>query len=344
LNTELNIPASNHPANTAPTAYLVEEQANPSSDFFVLPAIRALGHRVIRCNFADLPAAVELSGAIVIFIRYVPPKWVKLIESVRPALRALIFFMDDDVLDLHASAGMPWRYQLKLARLAASHARWLQRQKAALWVSTPYLQQKYAAWQPCLILPSTVVSPTGLRRIFYHGSASHQVDIRWLQPVIAEVLQRDTQLVFEIIGGQPIYRLYKKMPRVSIVHPMKWPNYQAFISMQTYHIGLNPLQDIPFNRARSYTKFFDITRCKAVGIYSPNSACAEIISDRQNGLVVELEQAAWVEAILNLARDESLRQTLLHNAETKMRDLTDKAQHSYAGLMDLSDSSAENPL
>ncbi|MDO9106923.1 MAG: glycosyltransferase family 1 protein [Methylovulum sp.] len=320
----------NHQAYTGLSVYVVEEQANPSSDFFVLPAIRALGHRAVRCHFADLPTAAELSGAIVVFVRYVPPQWVKLVESMRTQLHALIFFMDDDVLDLDASSDMPWHYQLKLMRLSASRSRWLRRQKAVLWVSTPYLQQKYAAWQPRLILPSAVMPSDSLRRIFYHGSASHQVDIRWLQPVIAEVLYQDASLAFEIIGGQAIYSLYKGLPRVSIVHPMRWPNYQAFVAMQTYHVGLNPLQDIPFNRARSYTKFFDITRCKAVGIYSPGSACAEIICDQHDGLVVELEREAWIAAILKLAQDEQLRQTLLANAETKMRDLTKLAQHSYA--------------
>jgi len=323
------------PADTGPTVYVVEEQLNPSSDFFVLPAIRAHSSNVIRCSFTDLPAAAELSGAIVVFVRYLPPNWIKLVEAVRPTLRALIFFMDDDVLDREASAGMPWRYQLKLVRLAASRVRWLRRQKALLWVSTPYLQQKYAAWRAHLVLPSAVTPPAELLRVFYHGSASHQADIHWLQPVLAEALHCDARLVFEIIGGQHVHRLYKDLPRVSVIHPMKWPNYQAFIAMQNYHIGLNPLQDIPFNRARSYTKFFDITRCKAVGIYSPGSACAEIISDRQDGLVVKLRQSAWVEAILSLARDEPLRQTLLHNAEIKMRDLTLKAGHRYAGLMDL---------
>ncbi|MDP2902592.1 MAG: glycosyltransferase family 1 protein [Methylovulum sp.] len=335
----MNIPAQ----NPAPAVYVVEEQANPSSDFFVLPAIEAHRLKVIRCGFADLPTAAELSGAIVLFVRYVPTQWLKLVEAVRPTLQSLIFFMDDDVLDLEASVGMPWRYHLKLMRLAASRSRWLRRQKAVLWVSTPYLQQKYAAWQPRLVLPSAVMPPTGLRRIFYHGSASHQADIRWLRPVIAEVLQQDTNLVFEIIGGQAVYRLYKDLPRVNVVHPMKWPDYQAFIALQTYHIGLNPLQDIPFNRARSYTKFFDITRCKAVGIYSPDSACAEVISDRRDGLIVELKQDAWAEAILTLAQNESLRQTLLQHAEIKMRDLTVDAELGYVELMGLSTGLNDKP-
>jgi Glycosyl transferases group 1 len=114
---------------------------------------------------------------------------------------------------------------------------------------------------------------------------------------------------------------------------MKWPAYQAFLAMPGRHIGLAPLLDLPFNRGRSYTKFFDITRCGAVGVYSPGSVYSEVVSHGQDGLVVELEQEVWVEAILSLAQDEPLRQRLLRNAEVKSTELTGLAQRGYSGLV-----------
>lgn len=326
-------PRSQQEVSPTDVVYLVEEQANPSTDFFVLPALAASGCRVVRCGFSDLPSLSDLSGSIVIFVRYVPIAWAKLVETARPGLRALIFFMDDDVLDVGASTGMPLRYRFKLAKLAAWRLRWLQRQGAELWVSTAYLQQKYVGWRPKLVLPLPMANPVDVCRVFYHGSASHQAEIRWLRPVVEEALRRDDHLSFEIVGGQEVCRLYRGLPRVTVVNPMKWPAYQAFLAMPGRHIGLAPLLDLPFNRARSYTKFFDITRCGAVGIYSPGSASSEVVSHGQDGLIVALEQGAWVEAILNLARNSSLRQTLLRNAEEKLSELADKAQNSYSGLM-----------
>ena len=329
------MPSKTDPVVTAPVslrAFVVEEQFNPSSDFFVIPALENLGFTITRLNFAQRPSRAELVGAVLVLVRYVPPAWVKLIEATRPLLRELVFFMDDDVLDRKAARDQPWRYQLKLRRLAASRKRWLHRQKARLWVSTPYLQQKYAHWQPKLILPSAVPAQINLRRLFYHGSASHQQDIRWLQPIVAEALKQDERLVFEIIGGHEVAKLYKQLPRTSIVQPLKWPAYQAMTSLQNYHIGLNPLHDAPFNRARSHTKFFDITRFGAVGIYSPASACAEVIGNDEAGLVVELDADAWVEAILRLTNDEILRLKLLTNAQRKLSELLMTAQASYSQL------------
>ena len=312
--------------------FLVEEQSNPSTDFFVAPALTGPGSHVARCGFADLPLAQALDGATVVFVRYVPAGWAKLIAAERARLRRLVFFMDDDVLDVGASVGMPWRYRFKLARLAAWRRGWLQRHKAELWVSTPYLQQKYAAWAAKLVLPAPLADTADFRRVFYHGSASHEAEVRWLRPVMEEALRRDERLCFEVVGGRDVYRLYRGLPRVSVVHPMKWPAYEAFLAMPGRHIGLAPLLALPFNRARSYTKFFDITRAGAVGVYGPG-ACADVITHGNEGIVAATTQEAWVAAILLLAGDDALRKKLLRAAKGRVGELANVVSLSYRKLL-----------
>jgi len=318
-----------------PVIYLVEEQSNPSTDYFILPAISSLGLRAVHCGFEDMPSPADLEGACVIFVRYLPKAWSKLIEGVRANLHSLIFFIDDDVLDTGATAGLPLRYRYKLARLGSRQAAWLKNQKADLWVSNEYLLKKYASWNPKLVLPSPLPLVREYCRVFYHGSASHDAEIRWLRPVMDEVLSRDEHISFEIIGGRDVHRMYRGIPRVTVVHPMKWTSYGAFQSLRGRHIGLAPLLDTIFNKARSYTKYFDITRSGAVGIYSPNSAYAEVVTHGHNGLIVVLEQKAWAEAILNLAKDENWHRTMLLNAENKCAELEHIAQQSYAPLLKL---------
>lgn len=315
------------------TIFVVEEQSNPSTDFFVLPAVSRAGCVVVRCRFDELPAPEELHGATVVFVRYVPAAWMRLVESARLSLRALIFFMDDDVLDVGASAGMPLRYRYKLWRLSARRREWLRSQGAQLWVSTPHLLHKYSSWKPGLVQPVPLAHPDAVCRVFYHGSASHDAEIRWLRPVMEEVLRRDERITFELIGGRDVYRLYRGLPRVNVVHPMKWPAYQSFIATPGRHIGLAPLLNLPFNQARSYTKFFDITRCGAVGIYSPDGAYDAVVSDGVEGLIVPLRQEDWVAAILRLARDEPFRQGLLRNAGVKSEKLAESAACAAADLL-----------
>lgn len=295
--------------------YLVEEQPNPSTDYFVLPACAAAGVRVHRFGFGQLPAPEALRGAVVMFVRYLPSAWRRLVEQRRDELAGVVFFMDDDLLDPRAATGMPWRYRLKLYRLATRHAAWLRRQQAALWVSTPWLASKYAGWAPQVVRPEAPAARTQSCRVFYHGTASHGAEIRWLRPVMEQVLRANERTVFEIVGGQQVQRLYRGLPRVTVVHPMKWQAYQAFMDLQGRHIGLAPLLDLPFNRGRSCTKFFDITRCGAVGVYSAGSACAEVVRHGESGLLLPLDQQAWTDSILALAADEPRRQEMLRSAQ-----------------------------
>ncbi|WP_295399087.1 glycosyltransferase family 1 protein [uncultured Thiocystis sp.] len=306
-----------------PPVYLVEERPNPSTDYFVLPALRAAGHRIIRCDFHQTPRPADLIGASVVLVRYVSPRWARLIADTRSRLVQLIFFMDDDVLDSVAARGMPWRYRFKLARLATWRRQWLQNQGVDLWVSMPYLHDKYATWQPRLILPMPLPAPEtdAITRVFYHGSASHEAEIRWLYPVLEAALDAEPRLTFEIIGGRDVYRRYRRLPRTTVVHPMSWPAYQSFTAMPGRHLGLAPLLDRPFNRARSCTKFFDITRAGAVGLYSPGSACTEMVRHGIDGWVVPLAPKAWSDAILALARDGTLRQSLISAANRKLATL-----------------------
>lgn len=316
--------------------YLVEENFNPSTDYFVLPAVSSLGHEVIRCSFKDLPSPMEMVGAIVVFVRYIPRSWAKLIENSRGSISRLIFFMDDDVLDINSTKGLSLKYRFKLARFSVARKDWLKKYGAELWVSTTYLQHKYSDWQPSLILPSPTRSSSAvksIRRVFYHGgSTTHQADIKWLRPIIEEVLERSENLVFEIVGGSRVNRYYRRLPRVNVIHPMNWSSYQAFLMKQGRHIGLAPQLDTPFNSARSYTKFFEITHSEAVGIFSKNSAFADVVTHGVDGFVLEMSPKEWVETILKIADDEPLRRKMIENANRKLGQLSEHASRSYSGL------------
>ncbi|MBB3061879.1 glycosyltransferase family 1 protein [Microbulbifer rhizosphaerae] len=293
----------------------MEEGPNPSTDYFVVPFLREAGVKPVRCTFSQLPPVGELQGAAVIFVRYVPAAWKALIDGQKTGEPAVYFFMDDDLFDWRSFSNMPLRYQFKILRYSHSKQNWLKSVGAQLLVSTPYLQQKYVQWQPQLLAPRPLPQQESpLLTVFYHGSASHGADLRWLRPVIEEVLARDENLAFEVIGNKSVNRLFQGLPRVHVLHPMKWPAYQALIRRPGRAIGLAPLLDSPFNRARSHTKFLDITRAGAVGVYAQSPVYSGVVQHEKNGLLVPMEGRTWVEAILRLAGDEALRTRLLEGA------------------------------
>lgn len=281
--------------------YIVQAALNPSVDFYFpqRDVSYDISHKV-------LPNTLNISETDkVVFIRYIPKVWYKYLNKLSVKKRpAIVFFMDDDLFDLSMHKGLPWRYRWKLYFHAGRYQSWLKKMQAQLWVSTPWLAAKYQDWQPVCIAPQNPYSMQKPQKtIFYHGSASHMAEIKWLVPVIEQVLKVNKQLNFEIIGTKKVRDLFKHIDRVYVVHPMSWDSYRAFISTPGRIIGLAPLLDTAFNNARAATKFYDITQAGAVGIYADHPVYREAINHRNDkGYLVSMEQRLWVEKILSIAR------------------------------------------
>lgn len=301
--------------------FIVQERPNPSTDYFVLPQFSGDGFDVELCSFDRLPPAESLSGAIVVLVRYVPKAWRRYIEQYRSILHGLYFFMDDDVLDISSTQGMPLGYRWKLAKGAAFHKSWLLKNHAQLWVSTPYLQQKYVQHSPRLISPFPLNPLEQTVKLFYHGSITHQAEIDWLLPVVKEVLSANSAITFEIIGNAKVYQQFRSLDRVQAVNLMSWPAYRHFIQQPGRHIGLVPLVKNSFNAARSHTKFFDITTAGAIGIYARESECGRFVNHDVDGLVLPMKPELWVEKILELSEDAPRRTQMIEMAKKRVSSM-----------------------
>lgn len=293
---------------------LVQQGANPSADFFVRPYLRNMNAAVTEAHLHN-PPPLSAHFARVVFVRYLTPAWCKWVEQHRSHIGQLVFFMDDDLFDLRAHTGLPLRYRYKLWKMALRYKGWLQRMQAELWVSTPWLAEKYSSWSPVVLQPqSPYVRSTPQKTLFYHGSASHGAEFEWLYPVFEQVLEQDASLSVELIGSQAVRKQFAALPRVHVLHPMNWPAYQALLARPGRTIGLAPLLNNHFNAARAPTKFFDITQAGAVGIYVDHPVYRALVRHEHNGLLLPMEQQAWVNAILRLSANEQARQAMWEQA------------------------------
>ncbi len=313
-----------------PNVYLVGADVAPSYNFFLL-ALEGAAFKTVPIRHPTEIPRHGLAGGWLVFVRYISREWRQWVTSNRRSLAGLALFMDDDVLDPRSAVGMPWRYRWKLWRLAARHVSWLRSQGAELWVSTPYLQEKYADWTTKLVLPAEPKHEP-VTRVFYHASASHRAEIDWLKPIMQQVIEADPSIRFELIGDRSVRKAWRQLPGVTVVHPMTWSAYLSFSALEGRHIGLAPVLDAPFNRARSYTKFFDITRSGAVGIYSEHPVFAGAIDHGENGLLIKNRPEEWVDAIRQLAADPGLRARLLDEARVKVGRLSEQARDSGGWL------------
>lgn len=313
---------------------VVEEGSNPSSDFFVKPFLTRLSFKFTCYQHSDTPNIADIENTILVFVRYIPSTWRSFVDQYRHRLAGLVIFIDDDLFDGRVLASLSWGYLSKWYRLAYRHQSWLKQQKADLWVSTPYLFDKYRDWcapgcQLTLIDPvspyredgadSSLSSPI----IFYHGSPSHRAEIDWLLPVFEKVLHMHPQVTIELIGDDTLRRRCLKFPQIRVLHPMSWLSYQRMLKESKRLIGLAPLLDTKVNAARAPTKYFDISAAGAVGVYANSHVYRQLVTHKVNGLLVEMDQEAWVEAITSLIDDVQQRRALFIEAGRRQLILPD---------------------
>lgn len=250
-----------------------------------------------------------------------------------------IYFMDDDLLDWRVLYSIPFSYAFRLWRKATSKRKLILCTCTELWVSTPYLANKYStlnprllrpvasgpllerSWMSRFILDSTFRSQlSDVVHICYHGTWSHRDDMKWLAPVIAEVQRQCPNSVFEVIGDERVVRIFKGIPRVLVLPTMAWPDYLKHTQTVRQDIGLAPLRDTLFNRGRGPIKFFDYARAGAVGVYSAGPAFSDFVSNGVDGFVLENDPSLWVERIVKLVNSPELRQSMADAAWLKVLD------------------------
>ena len=302
--------------------FVVHERENPTTDYYLRPRLRRHPDvEVFWHRFDAVPPAAELADATIIFVRYIPALWRRLVEGCRSRLRRLIFLMDDDLLDRSATEGLPVLYRWKILRLATWQRGWLERMRAELWVSTPFLAEKYADMGARVVPPLPLVEQAPPPCVFSHATASHHAELEWLRPVIEQVLERKPEIGFELTGDRRITRFYRDIPQVTVTPPTPWVTFRRFSEVPGRRIGLAPVLDTPFNRARSPTRFFDITRAGAVGLYSETGPCRSLVAHNVEGLLLPNQPAQWAAAVLNLIEDEPRRLSLLTAARARIERL-----------------------
>ena len=53
-------------------------------------------------------------------------------------------------------------------------------------------------------------------KVFYHGTSTHQPEIRWLKSVIGQVVAKDEHIIFELVGSIFTKWQFRNIPRVYV--------------------------------------------------------------------------------------------------------------------------------
>ena len=256
---------------------------------------------------------------MVVIVRHAPLRWLRWLEEQKEQLSRVVFLIDDDIPAAILASELPFGYAVKTAWRYCRTRRLLARLCSEVWVSTPELARRYAASSPRLLEPRYVdelsTGEPDAIVYFYHGSWAHRREIEWLVPIVRRIQEEVPHAWFEIFGTDRVRHLFKGIPRVRIVHPMPWKDYLAYAGTVRYQLGLAPCFDTKFNRARSHSKVFDITRLGAAGIYSNVIPYAENVVHGKTGFLCANDQDKWIAQITMLLQDQDMRNCLYQGAQ-----------------------------
>lgn len=262
----------------------------------------------------------KFDGGSIIIVRYLTREWKRFISKVRFKAESVIYFMDDDLFDPSALKYLPSDYARKIRKLALSHRGWLEENCSEFWVSTLALAAKYKELEPKVVAlrpPKYLLERRTSVRVIYHGTNSHIREIEWLRGVIERLQETCLHTTFEIFGDHTVNRMYRDLPRVSVLHPMSWNSYLAYTSSLRADIGLAPLMPSTFNEGRGPVKFYDFARMGAVGVYSDATPYRSFVRQRVDGFLLPNEPELWVDTIVSLVGDPIHRTRLADAAYTR---------------------------
>ena len=288
----------------------------PTTDLYLRENLRkTFGEAVTYVNtLLTSPNDVVLGrDTLIVVVRYAPKKWLQSILRRQDKLAGIALLIDDDMPTALRAPELPFRYAMKTAWRYARTRRLLGQLCREVWVSTPELASRYARFSPRLFEPNYVESKAADEEktvYFYHGTWAHRREIKWLVPIVRQVQEAIPGAWFEIMGTDRVRRLYRGIPRVRVIHPMPWKDYLAYSGTVKYQVGLAPCFDTIFNRARSHSKMFDITRVGAAGIYSNLTPYKDKVIQGQTGYLCANEPDKWVEVLTQLLSDGELRTSI----------------------------------
>ena len=146
-------------------------------------------------------------------------------------------------------------------------------------------------------VPDDGPSPRGAGFVVgWGGSLGHREDLAWVAPTIKAFCKRHADACFAFMGSRGLFdELFGDLPteKVRYREPGGMDDWLAFID--GLHVGLAPLRDTPFNRARSDGKYLEYAAFGAAPLvsdmpnYQPHRTRARMFTDL-DGLDAALEE------------------------------------------------------
>lgn len=174
----------------------------------------------------------------------------------------------------------------------------------------------------------------GMIRIIYSGCGNHSGDLETIKPVLLALLDEYENL--EIVMIQK-FKCFEDVKHPRFIQMGRWSaihQFPSFLKSLDGDIGIAPLRDNDFNRAKSNLRWLEYSALKIPTVASPIRPFKDSISHNSNGLLCATKRD-WFEALQVLIEDKQTRQRLGETAygDVKERFNMDKIALKYADTL-----------
>ena len=307
--------------------YSFEDPAHACARLRVLEPVRALGDAVrllwgaVPCDAGHRLREDILDAADLVLIqRLFPyPDTAPLLRTIFASGKPVVYDTDDDWTHLPASHAfapeMPRRLPLILETV---------RQAACVTVSTQALAAVFEAQGarhvrvvpnglPDALWPPTPPPDRPVAAVGLAATPSHRDDLAPLEAALSRLASRLGQSARWVFFGCPPE---KGLFPGSTVLPFSqdYGAYAARLPRLGLAIGLAPLADTAFNRAKSPIKWMEYAACGLAGVFADLPPYQGVVEQERTGLLVGPDPKDWCQAVERLVRDPALRKRLARQA------------------------------
>ena len=166
-------------------------------------------------------------------------------------------------------------------------------------------------------------------RIGWAGGQAHYHDLRIMEKVMPEILKKYPNVEFAFLGGMPDYM--KTSRRIKFIG--KWfgiMDYPTELGKQGFDIGIAPLKDNLFNRAKSNLRYLEYSALKIPTVASPVTPFKEC-----ENIILAQEPQEWIDELSGLIEDKQYR---IYKGEESYKEVKEKynverTAHRYLKLL-----------
>lgn len=244
---------------------------------------------------------------------------VAIAKAAVSAGRYYISSFDDDIVNLPKPNPEAWKRKYAIMCIKKSNA---------VFSTSPFILKDYrkysndynSVWTDAFVRSSDIKKTHNVGekiRIIYPAGADH-IDLynKYIKPIVNELFDMyPDKLDFTFVGVKPNVNEFKYPQSVHLVDAMPFGDYQKYMMINDFDIGIAPLCKTNFNERKYFIKFIEYAKYSIAGLYSDVFPYKTVVFDKHNGVLVNNSANNWKQALIMLIEDGAILRNIVDNSQ-----------------------------